>query len=103
MARRSRKNRDTRDTRSIANQRLRFGSSVLDRQLLNSLRSISDRRLWHPEGKYAPYGNVGGPRSRIVARGARNENVSSRRASSSFKKPNLWSAVPVGIGFESPS
>jgi len=102
-----------RDTSPITNAPLSDALSPSPRSffdtLPNLLRSIEDRRNWHPEGSRAPARSISHPRHRLqsVMRNVNIRNTLKTIRSPSLnlpnlKKPQLPSIARDVIGFEQP-
>lgn len=61
------------------------------------LRSIEDRRTWHPEGVFRPARSFSVPRHRLSVIGPR------LRSQTPYKAFSTFDPTPVGIGFRSPA
>lgn len=90
----SRRNK-TRVPNVNANQRLRFDYVQTD--LEDFLRSIEDRREYHPESDSRPARSFNKSRHRLVLPAA-NKNI-IHRENFDVMQP---AAVPIGIGFDEP-
>lgn len=93
--------RDVVTSHSITNRRLPRSvlSLVSPVPYLSPLTHIEDRRLWHPEGRYAPARSFSRSRHRLtIVSGSSRSHVSRR----SRGLPSLSSLPAHRIGFEQP-
>lgn len=86
--------RRTRDTTVIANQRLRSTNSQID--LEDFLRSIEDRREFHPDGPSRSARSFNSDRHRLVV--PAREPV--HRDNFDHMSSTLYAAPPAAVGFE---
>lgn len=102
--RRSQKRR--RETNDFSNRRLPFDPVDFyhPRQLeFSFMREVEDRRMYHPEGRFAPAKALNGPRYRVGVVEQPKPRKTSLNRDRFASLRNLWSTVPSRIGFLEPS
>jgi hypothetical protein len=94
---RSKNRRKTRVILNNSNRRLRSFSTI--RRTSNNLTQYEDRRLWHPEGDYAPARSFSKTRHRLEV----FPRISYSSGLSINKVQNLSRTTAHAIGFSAPN